>query len=90
MEGRERRICTSVHVGGIELCHYDGVGPGRVSDAQPQNAVFNIGPQISTGKPIEALVTLLVRIAVTPVDRGVSYISIGSDYIFNPSGWRTL
>ena len=71
-----------MHVSGIELCHHDAVGPGRVGDGEPQNAVFNIGAQISRCKPIEALVTLLIWVAVTPVDRGVSYISIGSDYIF--------
>ena len=71
-----------MHVGGIELGHHDAVGPGRIGDGESQNAVFNIGAQVGSREPIEALVTLLVRIAVTPVDRGVSYISIGSDYIF--------
>ena len=71
-----------MHVSGIELGHHDAVGPGRVGDGEPQNAVFNVCSKVSRCEPIEALVTLLIWVAVTPVDRGVSYISIGSDYIF--------
>jgi len=58
-----------VHVGRVELGHHHGVGPGRVRDAQPQYAILETSPGIDRGEPIEGLVSLLVGIAVTPVDR---------------------
>jgi hypothetical protein len=63
--GRSR----SVHIRRVELGHYNGVGPGRVGDGQPEDAIFKTGPGVDRGKPVKRLVPLLVGIAVSPVDR---------------------
>ena len=57
-----------MHVSGIELCHYDRVSPGRIGNAQTQYAILKAGPGVDGREPVEALVSLLVRIAITPVD----------------------
>ena len=57
-----------VHVGRVELCHHNGVCPGRVGDAEAENAILETGPGVDGRKPVKTLVPLLVGIAVAPVD----------------------
>ena len=62
-----------MHVGRVELGHYHGVGPGRIGHAQTQYAVLETGPGVNGGEPVKALVSLLVRVAITPVDNLLSW-----------------
>ena len=57
-----------MHVSRIELCNDNGVCPGGVGDAQPEDPILKTCAGIDGGKPVEGLVPLLVRIAITPVD----------------------
>jgi hypothetical protein len=57
-----------MHVGRIELGHHHGVRPGRVGHAEPEYAILKAGPCVDRREPVKTLVTLLVGIAVTPVD----------------------
>ena len=62
-----------MHVSGVDLCHHDRVCPGRIGDAQTQYAILKAGPGVDGCKPVKALVSLLVRIAITPVDNLLSW-----------------
>ena len=62
-----------MHIGGIELGHHYTVSPGRVGDAKTQDAILEAGPRVDRGKPVKRLVTLLVRIAVTPINNLLSW-----------------
>jgi len=66
---RQTGRCRSVHVGRVELGHHYRIGPGRVSDAKPEDAILETGSCVDRGEPIEGLVSLLIGIAVAPVDR---------------------
>ena len=57
-----------MHVSRIELCNDNGVCPGRVGNAQAKNAILKTCAGVDGGEPVERLVPLLVRIAITPVD----------------------
>ena len=61
-----------MHVSRVELCNNNGVGPGRVGHAQPENTVLETSTGIDSGEPVKRLVPLLVRIAITPVDNLLS------------------
>ena len=62
------RRCGGVHVGRVELGNDHGVGPSRVCNAPPEDAILEPGPGIDGCEPVEGLVPLLVGIAITPVD----------------------
>ena len=66
------RRCGGVHVGRVELGHHNGVCPGGVCNAQTKNAILKSGPGIDGRKPVEALVPLLVGVAISPVDNLLS------------------
>ena len=58
-----------MHVGRIELGHHNAIRPGRVGHAEAQNAILKAGPGVDRGEPVKRLVSLLVGIAISPVDR---------------------
>ena len=61
-----------MHVSRIELCNDNGVCPGGVGDAQPEDPILKTCSGIDGGEPVKRLVPLLVRIAITPVDNLLS------------------
>jgi len=62
-----------MHIGRVELCNNNGVGPGRVGNAQPKDTVFKAGSGVNGRKPVKALVSLLVGIAISPVNNLLSW-----------------
>ena len=58
-----------MHVGRVELGHHDGVGPGRIGDGQPEDTILETSAGVDRGEPVKRLVSLLIGIAVAPVDR---------------------
>ena len=57
-----------MHERSLKLCNHYAVGPGGVGDRKKKDPVFESGPGVHRGKPVEGLVPLLVGIAVTPVN----------------------
>ena len=58
-----------VHVGRVELGHHNAICPGRVGDGQPEDPILETGPGVDRREPIKRLVSLLVGVAVSPVNR---------------------
>jgi len=70
---RETGCRCRVHVSRVELGHHDAIGPGGVCNAKPENAVLEACGSVDGRPPVERLITLLVGVAVAPVDNLLSW-----------------